>query len=66
MENTKPKPPKWTVLCILVGALCALIAAVFAFSRNAESALIFGLMALVLYVTAFIGLALHKKSIKNI
>jgi glucose uptake protein GlcU len=66
MNNTKVKPPKWTMLCILVGATCAFIAAGFAFSKNGKARLIFGVMALALYIVGFVGVSLHKKSNKNL
>jgi hypothetical protein len=65
MNNTKIKPPKWTVLCILLGALCAFGAAGFAFSQNGKMALPFGIAALVLYIIAFVGVSIHRKNLKE-
>ncbi len=61
MNSIKIKPPKWAIICILFGALCAFGAAGFAFSQNGKVALTFGILALALYIIAFVGASLHRK-----
>ncbi len=61
MTSNKLKPPKWTIICTLLGALCAFAAAGFAFSHNGTYAMLLGIVALSLYIAAFTGIAIFKK-----
>jgi hypothetical protein len=61
MNTVKVKPPKWAIICILSGAVCAFAAAAFTFSQNGKYAMVCGVAALVLYITASVGIGIHKK-----
>jgi hypothetical protein len=66
MNTVKAKPPKWAIICILSGAGCAFAAAAFAFSRNGKYAMVCGIAALVLNITAAVGVSVQKKQqLKN-
>ncbi|MBU4609781.1 hypothetical protein IMZ29_04230 [Achromobacter sp. GG226] len=58
LNKAPPKvPPIWAMLAFLAGALCSFVAAVLVFAFNGDVAVVFAVIAFVLYVAGAIGYA---------